>query len=383
MSFFEWLFRWFTGGERQYMSSVHCMRDDWLWITITVTLCGGIALGYGIIAYHWLRSARMAKDDDAKTALTQLRNIFVFCGLCGYIFTALRMWWPAWRLLDLTMLVLFFYTWNFAVRSRGFRAIYQRIGEVQMLKEDLANAQRENEEKRFFINALSHDLRAPLNALRLNNELVRVCVQSGESAPLEDAVQAVEQNTQAMVAMLDNLLDFARMQGGCDKTSYSELHLQDIMLSVMRNFHVSAQQHNLYLRAPQHDAIFLTDGLRVERILNNLIGNAIKYTDRGGVTLDFVLTAERVKILVADTGKGIRPEEQESLFREFYQVDNHERNRAKGYGLGLTIARTLARTMGGDVYLERSSPEGSVFVLDLPRKCERVDHQSEFAHSGG
>jgi signal transduction histidine kinase len=116
---------------------------------------------------------------------------------------------------------------------------------------------------------------------------------------------------------------------------------------------------------PHADACLRTDRHKLQRILGNLIENAIKYTPRGGVTVSVEPTREEVAIRVRDTGIGIPRDKAANLFDEFYQVENEERDRRKGFGLGLAICRSLARQIGGDVRLASSGPEGSCFECVL------------------
>jgi hypothetical protein len=92
-------FLWFSGGAAsQYHSLSHCMRGDTFWIAITVVLDLTVAAGYLVIAFHWNKNEKLLPKSPARTALRHMRNIFVFCGLCGYIFIPIKMFWPAWRL---------------------------------------------------------------------------------------------------------------------------------------------------------------------------------------------------------------------------------------------------------------------------------------------
>src|SRR5262245_56840872 len=103
------LMRWFTGGEHQYMVLYQCMRRDYLWIWLTVLLDAAVAAGYALIALHWGRNERLLPPIPAKRALGNMRNIFVFCGICGYVFIPIKMVWPAWRLYDFFLAALVYF----------------------------------------------------------------------------------------------------------------------------------------------------------------------------------------------------------------------------------------------------------------------------------
>ena len=95
--------RWFTGGDSQYMMLYQCMKRDYVWIGLTVLLDGAVAAGYALIAMHWSKNSRSLPDIPAKRALANMRNIFAFCGICGYLFIPVKMIWPAWRLYDIVL----------------------------------------------------------------------------------------------------------------------------------------------------------------------------------------------------------------------------------------------------------------------------------------
>jgi hypothetical protein len=151
------ILEWFSGGAHQYHRLSMCMQEDRFWITITVVLDLMVAMGYVIIAYHWSKNERLLKESPARVALRTMRNIFVFCGICGYLFIPVKMFWPAWRLYDCFMVVLVFYTWRYALNALNLKVIYSAIGKSGQLAEDLARSQDESRRKTFFLNAISHD----------------------------------------------------------------------------------------------------------------------------------------------------------------------------------------------------------------------------------
>jgi signal transduction histidine kinase len=135
---------------------------------------------------------------------------------------------------------------------------------------------------------------------------------------------------------------------------------------VARRFQPIAEQKGLWLRViggGDDDVEALTDRQKLDRVVSNLVDNAIKFTQRGGVTLELAQDGAGTRVLVGDTGIGVPERDAPFLFDEFYQVDNHERDRRKGFGMGLAICRSLARQLGGDVRLARTSPGGSCFEV--------------------
>src|SRR4051812_25701462 len=121
------LLDWFAGNGR-YQTLRHCMGNDTLWIVVTVLLDLAVAAGYVLIALHWSRNERGLPDIPAKRALANMRNIFAFCGICGYLFIPIKMFWPAWRLYDLFMVALVWFTWKYALDARRLKVVYNEIG---------------------------------------------------------------------------------------------------------------------------------------------------------------------------------------------------------------------------------------------------------------
>lgn len=112
------------------MDLIHCMGHDTFWITMTVVLDFAVAAGYGAIALHWWKNQRLLPGGPAKRALAQMRNIFLFCGICSYVFIPMKMVWPAWRLYDMFMLALVYSTWRYAWNAGQLRVVYRGIGAI-------------------------------------------------------------------------------------------------------------------------------------------------------------------------------------------------------------------------------------------------------------
>ena len=235
-----------------------------------------------------------------------------------------------------------------------------------------AAAEREAQarQKAFFLNALSHDLRAPLNNVVLNAHLLKMSAPGTAGAEVADVII---ENALAAGNLVTDLLDFARAGEAPAELRAAPVPLAATLRQVVRRFQPLAQKKGLSLQFNEGrggDAQVVTDRLKLERVLSNLVDNAIKYTDRGGVTLAVVAPAPgddgAVRVHVCDTGIGVPPGDVSRLFDEFYQVNNHERDRGKGFGMGLAICRCFARQLGGDVRLADTGPGGSRFELTLP-----------------
>ena len=367
MDTFRSIFLWFTGGvDHQYMKLAGCMRHDTLWIAITVGLDLAVATGYALIALHWMRNAKHLPDIPAKRALSHMRNIFAFCGICGYLFIPIKMFWPAWRLYDLFMAFLVYFTWRYALRSRELKVVYGELGRSNQLAEDLEKSRQQAQRKSFFLNAVSHDLRTPLNGLVLQSSVAEMCVDNNDVDGMREALKDIRASAAAAAGLLDSLLDYAHVEMAGERNDLADFSLATLLDEITSRCRALAEQKRISLVAHCHGVVLRTDRLKLDRILANLVDNAIKFTPAGQVRVETQQAGTNLEIHVVDTGVGIEVGVQNRLFEEFFQVDNHQRDRKKGFGMGLAIAQRLARQLGGDICVDSALGRGSRFSVCLP-----------------
>jgi signal transduction histidine kinase len=365
------LFQWFAGGNTPYMRLSDCMAGDTFWMVFTVSLDICVALGYGLIALHWWRNCRALPPTPARSALNNMRNIFLFCGICGYAFIPIKMVWPAWRLYDFFMLVLVYFTWEYAWSARDLKVIYSELGRTNKLAEDLERTREESRQKSLFLNSISHDLRTPLNGVVLQTTLARLSLRQGDTAAATATLEEIEGSIRATSDLLDRLLEYARLNAGEERNEFSIFRLDSFVEQIFRTYRAAASAKGLALVSRIPAGVQLrTDPVKLERILNNLVHNAIKFTHEGSVTVEVQLAHNSAELHVRDTGVGISREHQQQLFREFFQVHNAERDRTKGFGLGLAISRRLALQLGGDLTVDSAPGEGTRFSILLPGATE-------------
>lgn len=368
---------WFAGGANphaahghgpyNYMQLYQCMGADWFWISVTVALELTVAVGYVVIAYHWHQQQKALKPSPAKLALIRMKNIFVFCGLCGYLFIPIKMFWPAWRLYDMTMVILVTVTWRYAWKARDLKVVYAALGRTEKLAEDLEVSQAESRKKSFFLNALSHDLRTPLNGLVLQAELAEVGAASRDESMLRDALAQIKTSAKVTADILNEFLEIGRMDWAQNPNQISSFDLDATLASVLPLYKAEASERKLTLTCSGQSGVKVrTDRIKIERVIGNLVQNALKFTRQGGVEIAVEVIGEDLSIHVSDTGEGIKPEDQDMLFSEFFQVHNRERDRNKGFGLGLAISRRVARLLEGDIRVDSCVGRGSRFTLWLP-----------------
>jgi len=232
-----------------------------------------------------------------------------------------------------------------------------RLRQEKSLAEDASSA------KSRFLAAASHDLRQPVHALSLFVAALRPRVTDQEAARMLDHIDS---SVQAMGGLFNGLLDISRLDAGVVEVNAQSFAIQPLLERICRDYTGDAAAKQIELRLRPTRAAAFSDPLLVERIVRNIVANAIAYTDTGRVLVGCRRRGRSVLIEVWDTGRGIPTAEQARIFQEFYQVGNPERDRGRGVGLGLAIVKRLTALLGHPLKL-RSQPErGSVFTLQLP-----------------
>jgi signal transduction histidine kinase/CheY-like chemotaxis protein len=250
------------------------------------------------------------------------------------------------------------------LRSDGLAA--QLRIEKQAADEARRAAEIANRAKTQFFTAASHDLRQPLHAMGLFAEALRQRTQDPEAAKL---VNSINGSVDALEGLFSELLDITRIDSGGVEVHPAHFAFGDILRKLKLHFEPTAFEKGLALRLRGGARVLHADPLLVERIVRNLVSNAIRYTNDGTVLVSARRRGPRVRVQVWDTGLGIAPAEQAKIFEEFYQVPHTAQlgpEQRKGLGLGLAICQRLAQLMGATLTLRSTPGRGSVFTLDLP-----------------
>ncbi|WP_281783217.1 ATP-binding response regulator [Sinimarinibacterium flocculans] len=250
------------------------------------------------------------------------------------------------------------------VFADSYRIRLQRLELNLRLREALDRAELANQAKTRFLASASHDLRQPIHALSLfsGSLLLR---------PMDDRTGAIarqiDQAVQSLASQLDALLDISRLDAGVIESAISTVDLHLLLTQLTEEFRPQAEDKKLRLDLRCERGLMVrTDPMLLQRILRNLLSNAIKYTDRGSVELVGARDGRRCGVSVRDTGRGIPDAEHARIFEEFYQLQNPERDRSKGLGLGLAIVRRLTDLLGVELRLESAPGAGSCFRIELP-----------------
>jgi signal transduction histidine kinase/ActR/RegA family two-component response regulator len=224
-------------------------------------------------------------------------------------------------------------------------------------------AERANIAKSRFFAAASHDLRQPLHALTLFVTALRERNQQPETKKLVDNIEA---STAAMELLFNALLDISKLDAGVIEVHPVHFPAQHMLDDLRSQFAPVAKEKGLQLRIRNCPGYLYGDPLLLERVLINLVSNAIRYSDRGGVLVGCRPRRGSVQLSVWDTGRGIPVEQQQNVFQEFVQLHNPERDRSEGLGLGLAIVSRLGRLLGHRIGLRSRPNRGSVFTIDVP-----------------
>jgi signal transduction histidine kinase/CheY-like chemotaxis protein len=241
---------------------------------------------------------------------------------------------------------------------------FENLGLISELREQKEAAEEANVAKSRFLAAASHDLRQPLHALGL-------FVQALQDTPLatreRQVIGNIRSSVDAMEELFNALLDISRLDAGVVQPRVATIPLAAVFDRVRFEYGQIARQKGLALKVMKTSLYVRSDPSLLARLIRNLLSNAIRYTDTGGVVLGCRRAGDAVRIEVWDTGKGIPTDRHDEIFREFYQLDNPERDRRKGLGLGLAIVKRLARLLNYPVSVRSVVGKGSVFSIILPR----------------
>jgi PAS domain S-box-containing protein len=247
--------------------------------------------------------------------------------------------------------------------SAAIRDISSRVRVERELREARSQAEQASTAKSRFLAAASHDLRQPLQAALLyNNVLKRQLVGSAQA----ETVGKLQSSLDALRDLLNRLLDISRLEAGAITPEFGVLSVRILFERMRDEFAPQALQKGIQLRMRPGEWRVRSDPQLLEQLLRNLVSNAIRYTERGRVLVGCRPAGDDLRIQVWDTGIGIASNELVSIFDEFYQVANAERSRDAGIGLGLAIVRGLSQLLGHPVTVRSAPGRGSVFEVRVP-----------------
>ena len=247
--------------------------------------------------------------------------------------------------------------------ARLFREIAQKSHELEIA----------SQHKSQFLANMSHELRTPLNAILGYTELITDEIYGEVPQRIADVLTRVQKSGQHLLGLINDVLDLSKIEAGQLTLAITEYLFDDVMQSVTQAVESLAAEKRLRLSVNVAAGLPVGRGdvRRITQVLMNLIGNAIKFTDAGEVSVAVSLQDGAFLISVADTGPGIAESERERIFEEFQQADASATRKKGGTGLGLAIARHIVQMHGGRIWVESVVGEGSVFWFTLPASTKR------------
>jgi PAS domain S-box-containing protein len=257
--------------------------------------------------------------------------------------------------------------WDEAKNMRGYVRVAKDITDRKQVEEELKRAkdeaERANIAKSKFLAAASHDLRQPVQAMvfftaALNNQII--------NTPVGPILKDLRESLTGMNVLLDSLLDVSRLDAGIVTPRIVSFSVSTLLERIRSEISPIAADKHVRLKVVSTSAIIRSDPTLLERILQNLVSNAVRYTNQGKILVGCLVRGSSLRIQVSDTGIGIPADRLNDIFQEFYQVGNPERDRSQGLGLGLSIVRRLASLLGYPVQVHSTLDKGSTFWIEVP-----------------
>jgi signal transduction histidine kinase len=240
------------------------------------------------------------------------------------------------------------------------------------LEQARVTAEQANRSKTQFFAAASHDLRQPLHAMGL---FAAALTQKVRDPEVTGVISSINASVQALEALFNELLDLSKIDAGAIKPDLTDFALREVFARLHSEFAAEAAAKGLRLAVDGGQHVVASDPVLLERIIRNLVSNAIRYTPAGEIAVTAARANGAVRIEVRDTGIGIREEDQTRIFEEFFQLANPGRTSTKGLGLGLSIVQRLCGLLGYAVRLTSEYGKGSVFSFDVPPGAARVERR--------
>jgi signal transduction histidine kinase/ActR/RegA family two-component response regulator len=237
----------------------------------------------------------------------------------------------------------------------------RRAGEAE--RRARGEAERANAAKSKFLATASHDLRQPFQAMRLFHHIL---LSRLSDASMREIATRLGEAMQAGEELLNALLDISTLEAGTVEPRLTDFPIQPTLTRLAQEFEAQASAKGLDFRMAPSSAMVRSDPVLLERMLRNLLNNALRYTQRGGILLGCRRSDGRLTLVVLDSGVGIPPEKQQQVFEDFFQIGNPERDRSQGLGLGLPIVARMARLLDHPVSVRSTPGRGSAFSISVP-----------------
>ncbi|MEO0407849.1 MAG: hybrid sensor histidine kinase/response regulator [Cyanobacteria bacterium P01_A01_bin.135] len=224
-----------------------------------------------------------------------------------------------------------------------------------------------------FLATMSHELKTPLNVIIGFSQVLMRRLKAGEDNRYHEMVERIFFNGQHLLMLINDILDYSKLEAGRLNLRHESVNLSDVVASVVEALRPLAKRKHIRIEktVSLSSPILTSDGARLRQVLDNLVSNAVKFTDVGQVWVSVQeLPQDTIEIAVKDTGIGIAADDLPHIFDALYQIDQTVSRKHKGTGLGLSITQLLVEMMQGGISVESSPGEGSCFTVTLPRQLQ-------------
>jgi signal transduction histidine kinase len=252
--------------------------------------------------------------------------------------------------------------------ARLFREIEEKGRELEIA----------SKHKSEFLANMSHELRTPLNAILGYTELIIDKIYGDVPENIQEVLERVEKNGRHLLGLINDVLDLSKIEAGQLVLSLNDYSMQEVVHTVFTAVESLAAEKNLELKISVSSDLAYGKGdeQRISQVLLNLVGNAIKFTEKGEVRVEATASNDTFVVSVSDTGPGLSEADQQGIFEEFHQVDGSSTRKKGGTGLGLSIAKRIVELHGGRIWVESTLGKGSIFWFTLPVRVERQKEQT-------
>ncbi len=252
-----------------------------------------------------------------------------------------------------------------------YSPLYDEEGQLQNIIAnvvDITRFREAEEMKSTFVSVISHELKTPVALIKGYAGTLRREDACWDAETLNEGLTVIEEESDRLARLIDNLLDASRIQAGVLKLELGDVRLPELAARVVEGFRLQTDKHQFELDFPADLPLVLADDERLRQVLSNLLGNAIKYSPEGGtIRVGGWTEAEGVVVYVADRGIGIPVVDQQKLFQRFTRVDSSMRRHTHGAGLGLFLSKAIVEAHGGRIWLRSEPDKGTTVFFSLPR----------------
>ena len=233
-------------------------------------------------------------------------------------------------------------------------------------------AEQASRAKTDFLATMSHELRTPLNAIIGYSSLLMDGIPEPSTPGQREKLQRIAVSARHLLSLIEDVLSLSRLEFGAEAIVNEDVSVISVARDVLAIIEplAAAKQLSVILRSSGRDLTIRTDAKRLRQILLNLVGNSVKFTPKGTVTLEIEEGMDTIRFFVRDTGIGIAPEHQQRVFEAFWQVEQSRTRTVQGTGLGLALSRHLAELLGGKLTLQSELAKGTTVTLTLPNLRE-------------